>query len=143
MNHILLVFLAIFSFQISNCQYQLLRDKKHVDSICREFMQTFSENKYTQAISMLKKYSVIDPIKIDDLIYTVEKQMSRLGNSFGKVLNYELMSEKNVKNFLLKKVYILKFEKMCLKFDFRFYDNGQGWTIINFNYSEDISEFLN
>jgi len=106
-------------------------------------MQTFSERKFTEAIETLKIYSVIDPIKIDDLIYTVERQMGILGDTFGKNLSYEFIAEKNVKGVLLKRVYLLKFEKMCLKFDFRFYNNGHGWTITNFNYSEDIDDLLN
>src|SRR5258705_8977044 len=99
MLRIFFSFLIIFTFQASNCQVKLVKETKGLDSICQKFMQIFSEKRFTEAISMLKEYSVIDPAKIDDLIYTVENQMKILGNNFGKILSYELMVEKNVKNF--------------------------------------------
>ena len=112
------------------------------NSNCDAFMKDFKDGKFSQAIQSLKQISVIDSPSIDSLDLTVNRQMRILLSSYGKILSYEFIRERKVKDFIIKRFYILRFEKYYLKFDFVLYRIGAEWKITNFNYNEDLIEVL-
>ena len=133
---ILLVSVTIFS-----CE-QTKPEKERINSVCDKFMQNFKEGKISDALQLLKQYSIIPSESIDSLGGTITKQMDRIFPSYGKMLSYEFINERRIKDFIAKRFYILKFEEYYLKFDFTLYNNGTRWTITNFNYDESLIEIL-
>lgn len=63
--------------------------------------------------------------------------MGSVGPKYGKILGYDFISEKPVKDYLVKRIYTLKFENTLLVFTFLFYFNGTGWKINNFDYTHE------
>jgi hypothetical protein len=74
--------------------------------------------------------------------YTVEAQMANIGISYGKILSYDFLFDKTAKDYLIKKYYALRFEHALLKFTFIFYNTGNEWKIINFDYGQEFDEIL-
>lgn len=140
----LAVFFVLFVLSIDSaiCQPKSIPDLKQIPAFCENFMQKFKDNKISEAIELMKDYSVIDPAELDKMGILISNRIARLGDSYGKILSYEFIEEKNIKEFLLKRVYMLRFEKSCLKFDFRFYNGGSGWTVNHFNFTEQLEEFF-
>jgi hypothetical protein len=58
------------------------------------------------------------------------------------MLSPEFITERKIKDFLVKRFYILKFDKYYLKFDFTLYKSTSGWTVTGFKYDEDLAELL-
>ena len=127
--------------QIGLGQVKLLADKKEVKTFCDGFMQKTLENKLAEGFQTVKQYSKIDPQTLDKLNDVMADQLSAL-EVYGKMMSYSLIEEKNVQESLLKMTYMLKFENSCLKFDFRFYNNGKGWQVNFLNFTEKIEEFF-
>jgi len=73
---------------------------------------------------------------------TIAEQVVKFLPAYGKILSYEFVAERKVKDFIAKRFYVLKFVKYYLKFDFTLYNNGKGWTITSFTYNEDLIEVL-
>lgn len=103
MKQILLILLLTIPVSFLYSQSEIIKDKKSLTVVCDKFMQTFSERRFYDAIQMLKQYSVIDQDQLDTLSYTVESQMGTIGVSYGKILSYDFVSEKNIKDYLTKK----------------------------------------
>mgnify|MGYP003406546593 CR=1 FL=1 len=61
---------------------------------------------------------------------------------YGKIVGYELIEEKTLKNALARRKYILKFEFYFLTFDFILYNNNTGWTVSNFYYKDETKELF-
>ena len=118
------------------------KDKKRIDEVCDQFMQTFVDGKIREALQLLKQNTVIPPATIDSLQVTIVNQADKAFLAYGKILSYEFVTERKIKDFIAKRFYILKYDKYYLKFDFTLYNNGKGWTITNFNYNEDLVEIL-
>ena len=118
------------------------KDKKRIDEVCDQFMQTFADGKIREALQLLKQNTIIAPATIDSLQVTIVNQADKAFPSYGKILSYEFVTERKIKDFIAKRIYILKYDKYYLKFDFTLYNNGKGWTITNFNYNEDLVEIL-
>jgi len=118
------------------------RDKERVDKVCDTFMTLFTQRKIHDAMQLLKENTVMEPASIDKLQGTVDNQMENYFPAFGKMLSYEFIIERKIKDFIAKRFYMLKFEKYYLKFGFTLYKVSTGWTITNFKYDEDIIELL-
>jgi hypothetical protein len=142
MNRIIIItffsLIAITSLAQSNSD----KDKERIIASCDKFMQTFRDGKYKDAIQMLKQISVIDQSAIDTLTATTNNQMSNITDTYGKINSYEYLGEKAIKDFLVKRTYLLRFDKYYLKFNFTIYKSNLGWTITNFIYNEEIDDLF-
>ena len=134
--------ILVTSCQSTFCQINHPKNKQEIIGICDKFMDTFKNGKYTEAFDLIKPYTVIEDYKLDTLAYKAKQQMISLSSSFGKVLSTELIVQKVGKNTLSKLIYVLKFEKSFLKFSFVLYNNGNGWSITNFKYDEEMDELF-
>jgi hypothetical protein len=135
---ILSTLLSLNSF----CQAKYFKDKTEVETYCAKFMDNISRYKIEDAIMSMKEYSVIESADIDKLSEMAIEQFKGVEGKYGKTISFELMEEKQIRNTLMKRSYLLKFEKSCLKFDFVFYNNGKGWALTNFNYAAEIEGFV-
>ena len=134
--------LSVIFWQSTFCQINHPKNKQEIIVICDNFMDKFKSGKYSDAFDLIKPYSVIEDYKIDTLAKTSQQQMTALSGSYGKVISFEQISDKLVKSTLSKLTYILKFEKYFLKVRFILYNNGNGWTITNFKYDDEIDDLF-
>jgi hypothetical protein len=105
-------------------------------------MQTLVTGKYSDAIQLFKQKSVMDATVIDNVDKTLNDQMPDILPYYGKILGYELVEEKFLKNTVTRRRYILQFEFYFLSFDFVLYNNSKGWTVSHFYYKDDTKELF-
>ena len=106
-------------------------------------MQNFRDDKIPETLKLLKENSeVIADSAIDNLQVTVSDQMNTLLSCCGRILSYDFIVERKIKDYLVKRFYILKLEKYFMKFDFTLYKSATGWRITNFNYDNNLIEVL-
>jgi len=113
-----------------------------ISMFCDKVMQTVVDGKYSEAIQLFTKKSVMDASVIDNVDKTLNEQMPGILPYYGKILGYELIEEKSLKNALARRKYILKFEFYFLTFDFILYNNNTGWTVSNFYYKDETKELF-
>jgi len=137
--------LSFFVFIIGSChrnQPPLDVEKQKIDKLCDSMMSLFRDEKLKEALTLLKKNSVIAESTIDTLESTVNAQFKDYLPAYGKIVGMEFIREHKIKDFISKRFYILRFEKYYLKFDFTIYKTNIGWAVTNFKYDEDIIELL-
>ena len=117
-------------------------DKERLEKVCGTFMESFSKGQFQEAVKLLKQNSVLEPEKLDTLLVTFENHSHNVFPAYGKMLSTEFITERKINDFIAKRFYILKFDKYPIKFDFTLYKSTNGWTIISFNYNEDLTELL-
>jgi len=113
-----------------------------LNDFCDKLMQTLVSGKYSEAIQSFNKKSVMDASVIDNIDKTLVDQMPGILPYYGKIVGYELIEEKELKNALARRKYILKFENYFLTFDFVLYNNNTGWTVSNFYYKDETKELF-
>ena len=106
-------------------------------------MNLFTQGKTHEALELLKQNTVMNPTSIDTLTVTIDNQMNDYFPAYGKMISYDFITERNIKDYISKRFYILKFDKYYLKFEFTLYKASTNWTITNFKYDEDLTELLN
>ncbi|MBN8852830.1 MAG: hypothetical protein BGO55_03645 [Sphingobacteriales bacterium 50-39] len=142
MQKIFLFLVIISASKFSFGQQYHPQSKQEIFAACMRFMDAFKASKYENAFRNLRSYSAIEDYKIDTLVKKVKEQMTSINSYYGKALSYEEISEKDVKNSLIRLVYLVKYEKYFLKLVFILYNNGSYWTISNFKYTEDIADLF-
>lgn len=142
MRKIIAVVLLTMFFSVSYGQGKFYTTRDSINMFCDKVMQTLVDGKYSAAIQMFKQRSVMDETVIDKIDKTLNDQMPGILPYYGKILSYELLEEKLLKNALARKRYILKFENYFLSFDFILYNNGTGWTVSNFYYKDETKELF-
>ncbi len=113
-----------------------------INMFCDRLMQTLADGKYSEAIQLFTQKSVMDASVIDNVDKTLNEQMPGILPYYGKIVGYEMIEEKVLKNALARRKYILKFEFYFLTFDFILYNNNKGWTVSNFYYKDETKELF-
>ena len=127
---------------VSSGQSKLFVTKDSMNVFCDKVMQTLVNGKYSEAIQLFRQKSVMDTSVINNVDKTLNEQMPGILPYYGKILGYELLEEKALRNVLARRKYILKFEHYFLTFDFILYNNSKGWTISNFYYKDETKELF-
>ena len=142
MRKLIFVFILSIFFSISYGQSKMYTTRDSINMFCDKVMQTIVDGKFSAAIQLFRQRSVMDVSVIDKVDKTLNDQMPGILPYYGKILSYELVEEKLLKNALARKRYILKFENYFLTFDFVLYNNGTGWTVSNFYYKDETKELF-
>ena len=116
--------------------------KDSLNVFCDKVMQTIMDGKYSTAIQLFRQKSVMDATVIDNVDKTLNDQMANILPYYGKIMGYELVDEKFLKNTVTRRRYILQFEYYFLSFDFVLYNNSKGWTVSHFYYKDDTKELF-
>ncbi len=132
---------ASFLFFVSPAQSKFTT-RDSLNGFCDKVMQTIVDGKYSEGIQLFRQKSVMDASVIDNVDKTLNEQMPGILPYYGKILGYELIEEKALKNALARRKYILKFEFYFLTFDFILYNNNTGWTVSNFYYKDETKELF-
>ena len=109
---------------------------------CDKIMHSFGDGKFSEGMQLFKQNSVMDIVTINNLDKTINEQMANILPVYKRIVGYELVEEKAIKNALVRRRYLLKFENYFLTFDFILYNNGTGWTVSNFNYKDEPKELF-
>jgi hypothetical protein len=131
-----------FLVTLSYGQAKLFTSRDSLNTYCDKVMQTFEKAKYSDAIQLFRQRSVMDTSTINNIDKTMNEQMEALKPYYKKVIGFELVEEKLIKNTVVRRRYLLKFENYFLTVDFFLYNNGTGWTVSNFNYRDDPKELF-
>ncbi|MBK7433179.1 MAG: hypothetical protein IPI66_04230 [Chitinophagaceae bacterium] len=108
-----------------------------ISALCDKFMQTFQSGRFSEAVQLLKVNSTLGAGFVDNLDKSMSSQMGSVQYNYKKMVGFDLIEEKEIKNILIRRRYLLKFEMYFLSFDFYLYNNGTGWTISGFYYNDD------
>lgn len=87
-------------------------------------------------------YTVIPKVELDALASQAMLQVPVMEARFGKSIGYEFISESRAGDSVLKYVYLQKFEKHAIVWQFVFYRPGQAWILNSFKYRDSVLDEL-
>lgn len=133
------IFLSLFFF-FSHAQAKLFTTRDSLNMFCDKVMQTLINGKYSEGIQLFRQKSVLDTSTINSIDKNLNEQMANLQPYYKKIVGYEFIEERPIKNSVVRRRYLLKFENYFLTVDFILYNNTTGWTVSNFNYYDNPKE---
>ena|SRR5258708_5345491 len=123
---LLLVFLITISCNSSNSE-----ESSEPEKAVRQLFEVYREKGPSSALNQLlltNKY--ISKANAD----SVGIQLERLTKDFGDYQGYEITATKSYGKSIVLITCIVKYSQLPIRFNFRFYQPGNGWRIQDFNY---------
>jgi hypothetical protein len=108
---------------------------KIVDS----FFQTYKTDGPNRAIRRLLPTNKYISSQDTD---TVAIKLEKLSKDLGDFQGYELIRERTYGKGITNLAYIVKYSRQPLRFNFKFYNPGNGWRIQNFGYEVEFLDEL-
>ena len=133
------MFLSLI-MSLSYGQAKLFTTRDSLNIFCDKVMQTLINGKYSEGIQLFRQKSVLDTSTINSIDKNLNEQMANLQPYYKKIVGYEFIEERPIKNSVVRRRYLLKFENYFLTVDFILYNNTTGWTVSNFNYYDNPKE---
>lgn len=87
-------------------------------------------------------YTVVPKVEIDGIISQAMLQVPVMEARFGKSIGYEFISESRAGDSVIKYLYLHKFEKHAIVWQFVFYHPSQTWLLNSFKYSDSVLDEL-
>jgi len=123
--------------QTTNLQGQFKEpDLKKVNEYISVFFKKYKENGSSQAIDYIFSSNKLlaNITQLDDLKSKLDSTRRLIGDYYGQVL----ITEKNASTDLVLLTYLVKHEKLPIRFTFVFYKPNKNWVLFKFQYDDQI-----
>lgn len=140
MRKIPIIFFLLVAGSYSQAQEKHLESEEDIEILCEEVASYFAEKKVAKAFKILKPYWPLQENEIDNLIDKSVKMINVVGDRFGTYVETVLIKNERIKDFSLRKTYIIRYEFHAIRLIFTFYKNSSGWIINAFKWDDQYDE---
>ncbi len=134
--------LSILTTSISFAQMDYIKDVDGIVEQTESVMSALEKLDFKVAFKELRKNWTLPENEIDQLESLTIKQFNAVSDRFGKPMGYVFIKDLKIKDFVLRKIYILKLEKHMIRVEFTYYNNGQGWMANGFKWGDVVDVLL-
>ena len=116
-----------------------LRTERDVQNLCENVLSQVVNGELEKGIATLRPYAIgISKEDMDSLENQFLGQEGTIRESYGDPIGYVLISKENLKDTILKTVYVVKYERHLIRWTFIFYKPYDSWVLDYFNYDDRI-----
>ena len=116
-----------------------LRTERDVQNLCENALSHVVNGDLETGIAALRPYATsISKEDVDSLENHLLGQETTIRESYGDAIGYVLITKENVKDTILKTVYVVKYERHLIRWTFIFYKPYDSWILDYFNYDDRI-----
>lgn len=127
----------ILSVLISTTAYpDSLLDEAGTDILADKVMSKIDQSDLDGAADLLKKYWPLPPQEIDTAIYQMKQQQPLIKERFGLPLSSEKTCVQTIGTSWRRLIYLQKYERHTLLWQFDFYKPKKSWIVNSFNFSD-------
>ncbi len=138
----LLPFLITFVWVSVAHGQEYLKGTKELSQHAEGVMNDFEKAEYTTAFDALRAYWPIPENEVDQLESQTIKQFNVAIDRFGAVMGYDFIKEQTINDFVIRKIYVIRFEKHMIRFLFTYYKSDKGWILNAFKWDDQYEELL-
>jgi hypothetical protein len=115
---------------------------EHAQEIIENAVTLFVNQQFEDAVTLLKPYTVMNSIVLDNLALTAKQQWPSIVNNYGRIVDIEFIRTETVGNSLVKIIYLAKLEQYALCFETILYQASNGWVVVNFSFNDQIEDLF-
>lgn len=112
--------------------------RDHADKV----MSKVAAGDLEDGLNMLKPYFGIPPAEFEAMVGQVKLQVPMISQRFGKSLGKEFIREDKVGDSLVRFIYLQKFEKHAMPWNFYLYKSKTGWGFVKFDFHDRVHELF-
>lgn len=141
MRKILTVVVALLIVHFAKAQsYLSSKDdlSKHSDRV----MKFLKDSEFQKAFTELQNHWPLPANELTQLESQTIKQFNMVEDRFGNIIGTDFIKDMNVKDFVTRKIYVIKFEKHMIRVLFTYYKNDHGWILNGFKWDDQFEELF-
>lgn len=142
MKKILIVLVVLLSTELTYAQ-NFLPNKEAVTKHTENVMKYLEASEIPKAFSELQEYWPLPENEIIQLESQTIKQFNLVGSRFGNISGYDFIKDDGLKDYVIRKTYVIKFELHMIRVLFTYYKNEKGWILNSFKWDDQFEELLN
>jgi hypothetical protein len=120
-----------------------LRTEGDIQDLCENALSHIVDGEVAKGIAVLRPYALsISKSDMDSLENQLLGQAETIKESYGDPIGYVLISRVNLKDTVLKTVYVVKYERHLIRWTFIFYKPYDSWILDFFNYDDSIEDLF-
>ena len=120
-----------------------LRTEGDIQDLCENALSHIVDGDVAKGIAILRPYALsISKSDMDSLENQLVGQAETIRESYGDPIGYVLISRVNLKDTVLKTVYVVKYERHLIRWTFIFYKPYDSWILDFFNYDDSIEDLF-
>ncbi len=120
-----------------------LRTERDVQNLCENALSHIVNGDAGEGIAVLRPYATsISKDDLDSLENHLAGQASTIRDSYGEPIGYLLISKENLKDTILKAVYVVKYQRHLIRWSFIFYKPYDSWILDSINYDDSIEDLF-
>jgi hypothetical protein len=120
-----------------------LRTEGDITDLCENALSHIVDGDIAKGIAALRPYALsISKSDMDSLENQLLGQADTIRESYGDPIGYVLISKANLKDTVLRVVYVVKYERHLIRWTFIFYKPYDSWILDFFNYDDSIEDLF-
>lgn len=124
------------------CAQNYFKSKDEVATYAENITTLFKEQDFSKAFTELRKYWPISEEEIRQMESQTKEQFEIVSERFGAIVGTDFVKEKLAKDFAIKRIHVIKFEKHIIRLDFTFYKSDKGWLLNAFRWDDQMGELF-
>ncbi len=130
------IILVLVGFVLSMGQLShadTLKDKDAAKTLAQAVMEFVEKGQTAKGVNLTKPYLIIPDHEFEAMLSSLSMQAPMIEQRFGKTIDTEFASIEEVGDSLMKIMYIQKFEKHLMRWQFYFYKPDKEWVLNTFS----------
>jgi hypothetical protein len=141
MKIVLSMIITVFFIQ-STLGQSAMNSKDELSKHSEAVMKLLKESQFQKAFIELKKHWPLPENEMIQLQSQMIKQFNLVADRFGDIIEYDFIRDEIIKDYVVKKIYVLKFDKHMIRILFTYYKNNDGWILNTFKYDDEFEELF-
>ncbi len=141
MKHILMVIITALFIQCTEAQ-SYLKNKVELSEHSERVMDFLKDSEFQKAFTELQEYWPLPENEMVQLETQTIKQFNMVADRFGDIIGVDFIKDETIKDFVVKKIYVLRFEKHMIRVLFTYYRNNEGWILNGFKWDDQFGELF-
>jgi hypothetical protein len=140
MRKILIILVVTFTTFISA---DTLKNEVEIEKLTEEIMLYVGKGEIVKGLDLMAPYLIIPKAEFETTKMQFEMQVPMYAKRFGKTLGAEYISTEKVGTSLIKIIYIQKFERHLMYWNFYFYKPKNSWVLNTFRSNDQMQLLFN
>lgn len=129
--------LVLLSLLISSNIYaDSFATKEEAKELVARVMKYAEKGEVHKGFELFKPYLIIPVAEYDVMVNNLKMQQPTIEQRFGKTVGVEFIKEDVVGDSLMRIIYLHKYEKHFMRWEFYFYKARDTWVLNTFNYDD-------
>jgi len=141
MRKLFAILFALCVIPLANAQ-NLLSSKEDLTKHSDKVMMFLKNSEFQNAFAELQKYWPLPENELTQLESQTVKQFNLVADRFGRIIGTDFIKDKTIKDFAVRKIYVIRFEKHMIRVLFTYYKNQNGWILNGFKWDDKFDELF-